>query len=59
MKRITFKKGGLWYFTTRFRRYGEDLLIKNVTDEDTIKHYGLDYVLNEVYKAHNEVIENL
>lgn len=56
MKRITIKKGGLWYFTTRFRRDGEDFLIKNVIDGDTIKHYGFGYVLNVVYKGHNEVI---
>lgn len=59
MKRITVKKGGLWYFITLFTRYGEKLMVKNVTDEETVSQYGLSYVVSEVYKAHNEVIGNL
>lgn len=59
MKHITVKKGGLWYFITLFTRYGEKLMVKNVTDEATVSQYGLSYVVSEVYKAHNEVIGNL
>lgn len=59
MKRITVKKGGLWYFITLFTRYGENLMVKNVTDEGTVSQYGLSYVLSEVYKAHNDVIGSL
>lgn len=59
MKRITVRKGGLWYFITLFTRYGVKLVIKNVTDEATVSQYGLSYVVSEVYKAHNEVIGNL
>lgn len=59
MKRITVKKGGLWYFITLFTRYGEKLIVKNVADEATVSQYGLSYVVSEVYKAHNKVIGNL
>lgn len=59
MKRITVKKGGLWYFITLFTRYGVNLVVKNVTDEATVSQYGLSYVVSEVYKAHNEVIGDL
>lgn len=59
MKRITVKKGGLWYLSTYFNLNGESLLVSNVTDDNTMRHYGLGYALKQVYKAHDNVIGSL